>query len=159
MTGGLVYVVGLVIWTFILGKKEDPNDPIFGTLIFVIVFLTLLLLAMLVFGVYVIYSYLWLLVGKEIIEANSKLLRITRQIFRWNSVKEYVAGEVKDLRVDMKQSQFLPLSRMRRYLGRNGVIAFDYGAKTFRFGGEIDEAEAKQIIQALEEGFQLPEAG
>jgi hypothetical protein len=29
------------------------------------------------------------------------------------------------------------------------MSAFDYEAKTFRFGLEIDEAEAKQIIFAL----------
>ena len=27
-----------------------------------------------------------------------------------------------------------------------GVIAFDYGAKTFRFGSGLDEAEAKMIL-------------
>jgi hypothetical protein len=39
------------------------------------------------------------------------------------------------------------------------MIAFDYGAKTFRFGLAIDEAEAKQIILAIKEGLPQQNAG
>ena len=31
-----------------------------------------------------------------------------------------------------------------------GNIAFDYGAKTYRFGSGIDEAEARKIVGLLE---------
>jgi hypothetical protein len=30
-----------------------------------------------------------------------------------------------------------------------GLIAFDYGAKTFRFGASLDEAEAQDIVKEL----------
>jgi len=30
-----------------------------------------------------------------------------------------------------------------------GHIAFDYGAKTYRFGAGVDEAEAKQIVKQI----------
>ncbi len=38
-----------------------------------------------------------------------------------------------------------------------GTIAFDYGAKTYRFGAQLEEAEAKQIIQAVRERFIVPD--
>jgi hypothetical protein len=30
-----------------------------------------------------------------------------------------------------------------------GLIAFDYGAKTFRFGASVDESEARDIVSEL----------
>jgi hypothetical protein len=35
-------------------------------------------------------------------------------------------------------------------LPQSGLIAFDYGAKTFRFAMSVDEAEAALIISDLE---------
>ncbi len=40
------------------------------------------------------------------------------------------------------------------WLGNSvGTLAFDYGAKTFRFGAGIDEAEAKQIVAEIQNKF------
>ena len=36
-----------------------------------------------------------------------------------------------------------------------GAIAFDYGARTYRFGGGVDEAEANQIIATIKERYKL----
>lgn len=34
-----------------------------------------------------------------------------------------------------------------------GFIAFDYGAKTYRFGESLDEAEARQIVALIHQRF------
>ena len=34
-----------------------------------------------------------------------------------------------------------------------GNISFDYGAKTFKFAGGVEEAEAKQIIAEIQQKF------
>jgi hypothetical protein len=34
--------------------------------------------------------------------------------------------------------------------GRRWTIAFDYGARTYRFGRGIDEAQAKQVVAELQ---------
>jgi hypothetical protein len=34
-----------------------------------------------------------------------------------------------------------------------GLIAFDYGAQTFRFGAGVDEAEAKHILEKITARF------
>jgi hypothetical protein len=34
-----------------------------------------------------------------------------------------------------------------------GSIAFDYGARTFRFGSGVDEAEAKQILAEIQQKY------
>jgi len=37
-----------------------------------------------------------------------------------------------------------------------GVIAFDYGAKTYRFAAGIDEAEANDLIPKIKERLPSP---
>ena len=36
-------------------------------------------------------------------------------------------------------------------------IAFDYGAKTYRFGRDVDEAEAKEIVKTIKNRFKIQE--
>jgi hypothetical protein len=42
------------------------------------------------------------------------------------------------------------------YASLDGTIAFDYGAKTLRFGAGVDEAEAKTIIKTIEDFYNEP---
>jgi hypothetical protein len=49
-------------------------------------------------------------------------------------------------------SSFQPISRL---LGFSGTISFDYGAKAFQFGNELDEAEARQIIKKIQDHLKL----
>ena len=44
-----------------------------------------------------IYTLLWQLGGKEIIETNPSKLILTKQIFRWRRLAEYPWSEVNDL--------------------------------------------------------------
>ena len=39
-----------------------------------------------------------------------------------------------------------------------GTIAFDYGAKTYRFGIGLDESEARHIVAKVKEQFKIPES-
>lgn len=43
------------------------------------------------------------------------------------------------------------------WLGGVGMIAFDYGARTYRFGRGVDEAEAKQLVAELQRRLEPPE--
>ena len=159
MTFSLLYIAVAFSKTIKIGKNSTPPVEPGGMFTLVSVFFLIFFLVLLAMGAFGIYRFIWLLAGKEVIEADSNLFKISRQTPVGKSVKEYLAGEVKDLRVVVEQSWFSPFKRARRLLNPNGMIAFDYGAKTFRFGGEIDEAEAKQIILALKEGLPQQNAG
>jgi hypothetical protein len=104
-------------------------------------------------GGFVFYTFLWQLTGKENIEISHDIIKIQNAIFRFGRTKEYAAKHIKDLRVSPAVvDNFHPFgwSRASFVWGRpNGLLAFDYGAKTFRFGGGIDEAEAKQILEKI----------
>jgi len=78
--------------------------------------------------------WLWNLAGVERILLGPSTLATKRDIL--------------DLRVSASPFNFN--NRMSPFQMMNsGTIAFDYGAKTFRFGMGLDEAEAQQIIERL----------
>jgi hypothetical protein len=141
-----------------IGKNSTPPVEPGGVFTMASLFFVLFFLVMLGMGAYAIYHFLWLIAGKEVIEANSNLLRISRQTLVGKSTKEYSAADVKDLRVATQQ-QLFPFRGIQRLLGSDGMIVFDYGAKTFRFGVDLEEAEAKQISIALQEGLPPQNAG
>jgi hypothetical protein len=102
-------------------------------------------------GASAIYSLLWQIAGKEIIEVNHQHLIITRQIFNWKRAKEYPLKIANQLRLSSKKSSSIDTIRAaRKLLGKDGLIMFDYGSKDFRFGLGIDEVEAKQIISVIQ---------
>jgi len=110
-------------------------------------FLALWLCAWTVGGVFALYSLLWLLSGRERVTITGEALTVRREIFGLGLSKAYRLGAVRDLRV-VDIAPVLPFSFGRGdLLGRSsGPIAFDYGAKTIRFGAGIDAAEAKQLV-------------
>lgn len=152
------YVLGLAMWTYITGSAVYitsllliglDNDN--GAWIF-IEFLTFILLFLISLGAYVIYSLLWQFTGREIIIVENSVLRISRQIFNWNKFLEYSTQDISNLRANNPQPVLFAQTKIFRNIsGQNGMIAFDHGTKTVRFGFEIEEAEAKQIISVLQE--------
>ena len=151
MTGSVVYITSLLI----IGLGSNNGMWIFiGFLAFILLFLVSL-------GAYVIYSLLWQFTGKEIIIVKNDVLRISRQVFNWNKFLEYSIRSVSDLRASTPQQSvlFTSIKIFKNISGQNGMIAFDYGAKTIRFGFEIDEAEAKQIVSVLQESLSKSKAG
>ena len=102
-------------------------------------------------GPFILRNFFWSIAGKEIIEAGPSKITITRQIFTFQRTREYSASDVKNLRVRENGSS----KAFRNLLGNNGMIAFDYGTKTLRFGADIEEAEARMILSTIEEGLAI----
>lgn len=153
MVYAILYIPIRIYQVIEAGKTTASEMQVGDGLIVMGVFLLIFLLALLAMGAVIIYALFWLIAGREVIEADSKVLKVSRQIFSWKRTSEYSANEVKDLRASVKQSVFGPMKSIRKLMGLDGIIAFDYGAKTFRFGLEIEEAEAKQIIFAIKEAL------
>ena len=103
-------------------------------------------------GSFALYTFLWQLAGKEKIEIAYDAIKIQDAIFGLGRKKEYSATSIRDLRVSLAaaSSNIFGWPRTSNYWGKPaGLLAFDYGAKTFRFGSDIDEAEAKQILEKI----------
>ena len=105
-------------------------------------------------GVLAIYAWLWQMLGKEIVTVQGQTFKTRRDIGGFGFDKEYDLLQMRGLRVG--QIAFNPLefsSSLQLWGIGGGVIAFDYGTKTYRFGAGLDEAEAKQAITAIKKSL------
>jgi hypothetical protein len=97
----------------------------------------------------------WMIAGKEVIEIDHNILQITQKGLLFSKPKVYDIKECRDFRsIDNPFTNAFPLMIKSFFfsMGANtGTIAFDYGMKTIKFAGAIDEAEGKHIINLLKE--------
>jgi len=161
MVYGFIYIGIAVNKSIEIGKNSTPPIQPGGMFFYLSLCFSLFFLALLALGAFGIYRVLWLFTGKEVIEATPQRFTITQQISRWKKLKEYASESVNDLRPNTQplSSLFFPGKRVKKFMGGAGMIAFDYGARTYSFGQDVDEAEAKQIILALKEGLIQQKAG
>ena len=114
-------------------------------------FLFIWLIGWTIGGSFAVYAWSWQLAGKEKIFVNHEGFTISRQVFKFSRSKKYVDTHITGLRVSPESFNPFDWSKGLRFWGvGGGVLAFDYGAKTFRFGNGIDEAEAKQIFNQIQ---------
>jgi hypothetical protein len=146
--GVVTNVVVSAISAFISPK---PNAQPFSL---VMLFPGLFMLVWLTFwvsgGLFAVYSLLRQLIGCEIIEIHPQTISITPKVLGFEKPKTYDAGYIKNLRVSpyVPQSTWFGGYNRQFWMRNTGTLAFDYGAKTIRFG-DMDEAEAKMALNDL----------
>ena len=106
-------------------------------------------------GVFAIYIFLWQIIGKEEIEITTYSITIYQVVLFFRRSKEYASEYINDLRTSpVGINEMYHRSRSLAIYGiGNGVIAFDYGAGTIRFGNGVEEAEGKQIIAEIQQKY------
>jgi hypothetical protein len=105
---------------------------------------------------YAIVILLWLLFGVEVIRVDNASIKTRRQVFGLGRTREYDGDHIRQLRAApiVYATTGYRNSFTWEYLGlAGGQIAFDYGAKTVRFGSGLDEAEAHMIVDAITQRF------
>lgn len=110
---------------------------------------------------FVAYPWLWNAIGREVVGLRPGALAIRRDVAGLGLTREYGLGDVRNLRVSLPPSEASPwAASMRFWRGGAGVIAFDHGARTVRFGLGIDEAEAALVVAelGLRPGIERPAA-
>jgi hypothetical protein len=142
---GWVFGEFAVLFHMILKPPEGPQ-PAF-TVIFLIVWLALWTLG----GAWALTNFLWAVAGKEIIELNSMALKHRKQIPIFSRSREYAVASIANLR----SAPLIPPSTYEQHnmatsmSFKDGVIAFDYGRATHRLGLDLDEADAKYVIDEM----------
>jgi hypothetical protein len=112
-----------------------------------------------VVGVMAIYAWLWQVMGKEIVTVRGQTFIIRRDIGGFGFDREYTLVRLRDLRV--VQVGFNPMnvsSSLQLWGFGGGVVAFNYGTKTYRFGTGLDEVEAKQAVTAIKKRYRIQES-
>lgn len=138
-------------------KDDMPSEA----MAFTVVWLAVWTLGGLVAG----YILAWQLAGKEVISVVGNQLTMKRDLWGFGRLKEFGFEHIQGLRVSPQRFNPFDISAgvsgALRFWGiGGGSVAFDYGAKTYRFGSGLDEAEAKLAVDAIAgKAPQLAETG
>ncbi|WP_121813036.1 hypothetical protein [Mucilaginibacter kameinonensis] len=103
-------------------------------------------------GIVVLKSIFWDFFGKEIIEVGKGTLAIKRKGDWFSREKVYDLNECKSFRVQYDSIIMGYLNNWGNFNRKKimkGAFAFDYGMETIRFGENVEEAEAKYILDRL----------
>lgn len=104
--------------------------------------------------------WFWMVAGKERVTFGAGSVVRRYEIFGVGRRYECDRSHVKNLR-----AAFTPhnpwdfASGIRMWGIGGGVISFDYGARTIRFGGALDDAEGRMIVQRILERYPIPTDG
>lgn len=105
-------------------------------------------------GALAMLIWLYILRGKEMVLIDPNELKYTRDFVLYKRVQEYSFNDIKSLRVDTTHRSFYDFFIGLEIVGLSGgMIAFDYGLNTYRFGSKLDDAEAKYIVDKILEKF------
>ena len=132
--------------TFAIGAIFRSDKPVFAN-----AFLLFWLLGWTVGALYVIYTILWQLIGRELIIVEKGLMTIGKSVKGIGRKKSYEIKSIKKLDVNPIQGVGIWHANYNRNMFgmRNGKIKFDYGMKTIKFANDVDEAEARMIFEKL----------
>lgn len=111
-----------------------------------IAFLTLWFAAWTIGGCFAVLTLLWLLVGRERVTIAGDALAIRREACGLGWTRRYELASARNLRVSDGAPYDLPLAMRDPYGWRSGPFAFDYGARTIKFGAGLDVAEARTVL-------------
>jgi hypothetical protein len=106
-------------------------------------------------GCLFIYVWLWNISGREVVLIDGVSLTIRRHTRVFTRSQSFDLTEVRDLRAAPVATSFgWGLQSAGDFWGLSGGhIVFDYGAKTYRFGGGVDEAEARQLVSVIKDRY------
>jgi hypothetical protein len=100
-------------------------------------------------GGFIGYSWRWTVFSVERIVLRPSMLVIKRDLGTGRN-RQYDLTHVKNLRVSSPSFNPFDFSAALQFWGiGGGLIAFDYGARTFRFATGVEEAEAHSIVTRL----------
>ena len=116
-------------------------------------FLLIWLVGWSVGGFFAVRTWLWNLIGNEIILAEQGVLTIDKKGVLFYQPKTYDLNEAKNFRAEetYMENSFFGSKRTTNFwnMDSNGTIKFDYGLQTIKFGNNLYEAEANYILQKL----------
>ena len=103
-------------------------------------------------GAFAMTALAWSVAGREVVSVASRTFSVRREVLGIGRTWEYDADRVHNLRVSTGGlDAFSGSGGFRAWGLSGGPVAFDYGARTVRFGAGVDEAEAASVIRELSE--------
>ncbi|MBE2186433.1 MAG: hypothetical protein IAE99_06650 [Rhodothermales bacterium] len=107
-------------------------------------------------GVFALYSWQWLVFGREVLHVSREGLTVQRKALFPGRTKRYAAASMRNLRVVSADPWYGQMSSLQMPWQNTGTLAFDYGAGTVRFATGLDEGEADLLRPTLAAKLGLP---
>ena len=105
---------------------------------------------------FALYAFLWLAFGYEIIKLEHRNLSIKRSIFGYGPTENYETQKITNLRASGFFAPMMSWSHGMAQWGLSGcTVAFDYDTKTKRFGINLSETDANQLVSTIKSRFNL----
>ncbi len=135
------WLFGIIMALATLGKSE--NGLIDGFMLFWIC-------GWLVGGLAITFFLLWGYFGQEVLEFDFDEVHFKRTVFNIGTKRVLNKRDIKDFNFEKTTSNFWNGDRSWAVWGLGeGKIKFDYGLKTYSFGLSLDDAEAKYLVEKL----------
>jgi hypothetical protein len=100
------------------------------------------------------YWLAWNIAGQVVLIINQQELTLRRELFGLVRSQEFDRKLVRELRQSVPPFYPWDFSSVYYFAGvHGGPLVFDYGARTYRFGTGLDEAEAKVLLAAIGQRF------
>lgn len=151
----IIFSLWLVGWILsiisVSSLLEDFYGTINGSLGFDGMFIMVWLAFWIAGGLFVMKTLIWYLIGQEIIIIDHEQISIARKNDLLFRQKIYDLREAKRFHVEEEPFEFVFWGRRNdlSVFRNRGTIRFDYGLKTIKFANDMDEAEAKHILEKL----------
>ena len=103
-------------------------------------------------GAFAAFTLMWNLAGRERVLLEPGAVVHRYEVFGIGRSREYNLAQMRNLRVSpVPTTGWFTGVNERNWGPGGGMIAFDYGARTIRFGASLDEAEANMIVSRMKE--------
>ena len=102
------------------------------------------------FEVRTFYSYLWKRYGREVIKIREGKFFIKKDIRKRGKIHAYEVEFIKDLRTKVEDKQsFVNVLSATDWLQQRETLAFDCAGKEIRFGYQLNEQDAQQLLKLI----------
>ena len=108
-------------------------------------------------------EFLWLVIGIEVIEVGSDSIILKHQVFGIGISKKLLPNKIDGVFLSQKDDStlsYLLSGRETKFFNfKKGMVAINYGKsflgdiKTYRFGSNLNEEGAKQIVKMIHDRF------
>jgi hypothetical protein len=101
-------------------------------------------------GLMMLFAWMNMVLGGEVVRVDAQGISRSWHPLPFPRPRRYLAAHI----VDLRAAPTLPRSweqafDWRRWSEQRGAVAFDYGAKTVRVAGQVEEPEGRQIVAAM----------
>ncbi len=152
---GIVWMGGW-LWseTFAISLVFNLNTPLL-----IKPFILLWLIIWTLGGMLIGHWILWQLIGREVINIKEGIFTLEQSIKGIGPKEMYEINSIKNIDLNrVEDSDFWENNTPESMFGHSGgKIKFDYGTETITFAKEINEAEAKMILEELRNNSNLRE--